>query len=190
MRMITSIAIVGCLLALAAHSLADDAGAPQPGDPAKLTLQLQLPDGNAWTLGAGGIGRPFMARLLLINPGQKPVRTWGYSGPEGAQCPSVTLTDEKGRVTTLRPPAEMRLAGVPVPMILQPAEVVPINLELLRLIGEHGLPPGKYKIQAFYENSLKDEPPFVTDPIWTGRIQSQATDMTIVAPKVIAPAAG
>ena len=80
---------------------------------------------------------------------------------------------------------------MPGVQVIQPTQVLPIDLELLRLIGDHGLPPGKYEIQAFYENSLKDEPPFVKEPVWTGKIQSQALEIEIVAPKVvIIPIAG
>ena len=65
--------------------------------PGLAVLRVDLPDGAKWTLGDGGIGRPFKARLLLVNHGKDPVTIWDYQNSEGAQCPGVILTDEKAK---------------------------------------------------------------------------------------------
>jgi sulfatase modifying factor 1 len=151
-------------------------------------LRANLPDGTKWTLGDGGIGRPFKATLLLVNRGKRPVTIWDYQNSEGAQCPGVILTDEKGKETILRPPPFPRLAGVPTVITIPPTQIIAIELELLRLIGERGLPPGKYRLKAFYENELKNDKVFIKSEVWVGRMESELVEITIVAPKVVGKA--
>src|SRR3984957_17059267 len=151
-------------------------------------LRADLPDGTKWILGTGGIGRPFKASILLVNQGKEPVTIWDYQNSEGAQCPGVILTDEKGKETILLPPPFLRLAGVPSVITIPPTQIIAIELELLRLIGERGLPPGKYRLKAFYENKLKNDKTFIKSDVWLGRIESEAVEITIVAPKVIGEA--
>jgi hypothetical protein len=148
-------------------------------------LRVDLPDGTKWTLGDGGIGRPFKARLLLVNQGKDPVTIWDYQNSEGAQCPGVMLTDEKGKETILLPPPFPRLAGVPTVITIPPTQIIAIELELLRLIGERGLPPGKYRLKAFYENKLKNDKVFIKSEVWVGRMESEPVEITIVAPKMV-----
>jgi formylglycine-generating enzyme required for sulfatase activity len=147
-------------------------------------LRADLPDGTTWTLGNGGIGRPFKARLLLVNQGKEPVTIWDYQNSEGAQCPGVILTDEKGKETILRPAPIERITGVPSAITIPPTQTIAIELELLRLIGERGLPPGKYRLKGFYENKLKNDKSFIKSEVWLGRIESDPVEITIVAPKI------
>lgn len=147
-------------------------------------LRSDLPDGAKWTLGKGGIGRPFNARLLLVNQGKEPVTIWDYQNSEGSQCPGVVLTDEKGRETILRPAMMERITGVPSAITIPPTQTIAIELELLRLIGERGLPPGKYKLKGFYENKLKNDKVFILSEVWLGRIEGEPVEITILAPKI------
>ena len=147
------------------------------------SLRVDLPDGTKWILGNGGIGRPFKARLLLVNRGKESVTIWDYQNSEGAQCPGVILTDEHGKKTILRPPPMLRLAGVPSVITIQADGVIAIELELLRLIGENGLPPGKYRLKAFYENKLANDKVFIKSKVWVGRMESESVEITIVAQK-------
>ena len=147
-------------------------------------LRTDLPDGTTWILGDGGIGRPFMAWLLLVNEGKQPVTIWDYQNSEGACCPGVILTDEKGKETILRPAPTAQAAGIPSIITIEPHQIVRIELELLRLIGKHGLPPGPYKLKGFYENKLKNDEVFIKKAVWVGRIESKPVEFTIVAPKV------
>lgn len=150
-----------------------------------LMLRADLPDGAKWILGDGGIGRPFKARLLLTNRGKEPLTIWDYQNSEGAQCPGVILTDEKGKETILRPPSFPRLAGVPSVITIPADGVIAVELELLRLIGERGLPSGKYRLKAFFENELKNDQVFIKAEVWVGRIESEPLEITIVSPKIV-----
>lgn len=172
MKLLSSIA----LLLLGTSVMASQAGLA--------FLRVDFPDGTAWTLGKGGIGRPFMARLLLVNQGTVPVTIWDYKNSEGAQDPGVILTDKNGKETILRPPPIERAAGVPTVITIQPHQVLPIDLELLRLIGERGLPSGKSSLKGFYENKLKNDGTFIKTPVWLGRIESEPVEITIVVPKL------
>ena len=154
---------------------------PQPG---LALLRTDLPDGAKWILGNGGIGRPFKARLLLVNQGKEPVTIWDYQNSEGSQCPGVILTDEKGKETILRPAVMERITGVPSAIVIPPTQTIAIELELLRLIGERGLPPGKYRLKGFYENKLKNDKSFIKSEVYLGRIESEPVEITIGAPKV------
>ena len=49
-------------------------------------IRLDLPDGTRWVLGEGAIGRPFMARLVLANQGNRPIRIWDPNESEGSSC--------------------------------------------------------------------------------------------------------
>ena len=109
-----------------------------------------------------------MAWLLLVNGGKQSVTIWDYQNCEGAQCPGVILTDEKGKETVLRPAAMARAAGIPTVVNIEPQQVIRIELELLRLMGEHGLPPGRYKLKGFYENKEKNDSPFIKKEVWMG----------------------
>ncbi len=153
----------------------------QPAEP--LSLHLALPDGNTWVLGEHGVGKPFMARLLLDNRGKTPVTIWDYRNTEGSSAPGVTLTDAQGNSTILRPPPMERAAGVPTVITIQPTQVIAIELELLRLVGERDLPPGKYKLSAFNENKFKNASPFVKAEVWMGHIEAEPVEITIAGPK-------
>ncbi len=146
-------------------------------------LPVDLPDGTTWKLGEGGIGRPFKVRLLLKNESKTPLMIWDYKNSEGAQCPGVILTDEKGKETILRPPPIERSAGVPGVIAIPPSEIIVIELELLRLIGERGLRPGTYKVVGFYDNKLKNDRTFIKDDVWVGRSATESVKITIIAPK-------
>ena len=106
------------------------------------------------------------------------MKSWDYQNSEGAQCPGVILTDEKGKETVLLPPPFPRLAGVPSVITIPPTQIIAIELELLRLIGERGLPPGKYRLKAFYENKLKNDKSFIKSDVWLpGRIESEPLEI-------------
>ncbi len=185
MRLFACFAIV----LLAVTSLAP-AAADAPAAGGLNLLKVDLPDGGKWILGEGGVGRPFMATLLLDNPGKTPVTLWDHQNSEGAQCPGVVLTDPKGKQTVLQPPAIARAGGIPTVVTIQPHGVMRIELELLRLIGERGLPPGKYQLRGFYENKLKNDFGFIKAEVWTGWIESEAVTIEIVAPTRPNPAPG
>jgi hypothetical protein len=156
----------------------------QPKDEQKRGLKLlrvDFPDGTRWTLGEGGLGRPFMVRLVLTNDGPEPVRIWDPHNSEGASCPRVALTDPQKRETILLPPGIARAAGIPTTVTLKPQEVFVIELDLLRLIDERGLAPGKYQLQGRYENDLK-EAGFGIKDVWTGKLSSELQAMEIVRP--------
>ena len=141
-------------------------------------LPLDLPDGGTWTLGSRGMGRPFLARLRLSNRSDKPIRLWDPENSEGSRCAFVELTDGHGRRTLLRPPAVER-SGTATVVTVPPHGVLKLDLELLRLIGERPLPPGKYALRATYENRLDHV--FGMRDIWTGRIAAEAREITVVA---------
>ena len=142
-------------------------------------VRLELSDGTNWTLGEGGVGRPFQVRLVLANNGKQPITIWEPTEAEGSNCPQVVLTDAKGLETVLRPRLIGRAAGVPTGRTLAPAEVFAIELELLRLVDVNSPPfPGDYTIRAVYR-SEPDENPFVKN-VWTGTVQSQGVAMKIV----------
>ena len=178
MRLLACIAIVIVALTSVAPAARNAPAAAGLG-----FLKVDLPAGAKWILGAGGIGRPFEATLLLDNQGKTPVMIWDYKNSEGAQCPGVILTDAKGNKTVLQPPPIARAAGMPTVITIQPHGVIRIELELLRLIGERGLPPGRYQLRGFYENKLKNEFDFIKAEVWTGRLESEAVEIEIVAPK-------
>ena len=73
---------------------------------------------------------------------------------------------------------------MPSVIAIPPTQIVAIELELLRLIGERGLPPGKYRLKAFFENQLKNDKVFIKSEVWVGRMESEPVEITIVAPKV------
>jgi hypothetical protein len=175
-----------CLCTLLLLSLAGVAAAAEHASAGLTFLRVDLPDGKTWTLGQRGIGRPFMAVLLLSNEGQTPIKLWDHKNSEGAQSPGVILTDAKGQETILRPAPIARAAGFPTVETLQPHGVIGIELELLRLIGQRGLPPGAYKLKGIYENKLKNETDFIKGEVWTGRIESAPVEIAIVAPKLAA----
>ena len=175
--------LITCLAALCSI-LVGSALAAEEKPPAGLAfLRADLFDGTTWTLGHGGVGRPFMVSLALVNEGKQTVTIWDYKNSEGAQCPGVVLTDEAGKETVLQPAPIPRLAGIPSVINIGPNDVIRIDLDLLRLIGEHGLPPGRYTLKGFYENKMKNDGIFIKKDVWMGRIESKPVAMTIVAPK-------
>jgi hypothetical protein len=143
-------------------------------------LRVDLPDGTTWTLGDKGVGRPFMASLLLCNKGKAAIRIWDPTNSEGSACPRITLTDATGKETVLQKAPIERSAGAPTIWTIEPNQVIKIDLELLRLIGEHSLPAGTYKLRAFYQNTLADSDPI--KGVWTGQIASPVQEIKIVAP--------
>jgi len=143
-------------------------------------LRVELPDGQEWALGKGAVGRPFIARLLLINRGDGPLRIWDPLNSEGSQCASVELTDQTGQKTVLRMPALERSAGTPSFVLLEPNEVVKIDNELLRATFETIPPPGSYTLTATYENALERSGPIKN--VWTGRLSSPPQKVQIVDP--------
>jgi hypothetical protein len=150
-------------------------------DPGLAFVRLDLDDGRRWILGEGGIGRPFLARLVLANNAKNPIKIWHPLETEGSGCARVVLTDALGRETVLQPPIIPRFAGVAMGRTIAPSEVLTIELELLRLIDVNAPPPpGDYKIQAFYESPA--DPETKTRGIWTGTLHSDAIPITIVAP--------
>jgi hypothetical protein len=149
-------------------------------------VRLELPDGTSWTLGEGGIGRPFLARMVLSNIGPRPIKIWDPSGSEGSSCPRVVLTDARGRETVLRPTPVPRFAGVPLARALAPSEGVAIELELLRLVDVHSPPPpGEYRIRAIYSGAPEEDPSI--KGIWPGTVASEPLTMKIVAPPAPKP---
>ena len=125
-------------------------------------LRLELPDGKSWVLGAGGIGRPFLVKLLLVNRGQTTFNLWDPRDAEGSEAARIALTDGLGRRTVLAPAAPAARSGVPGALPVRANQVVAIELDLLRLIGTRSLAPGEYKIQGLYENHI-GRSPFIQD---------------------------
>ena len=157
-------------------------GSAAPPEKSLEFVRLELSDGTSWILGEGGVGRPFLARLVLANNGKRPITIWDPTGAEGSSCPQVVLADAKGRETILRPRAVARAAGVPMGRTLAPTEVFAIELELLRLVDVNSPPPpGEYTIRAIYRSEAIENP-FIKD-IWTGTIQSDRLAMKIVLPR-------
>jgi hypothetical protein len=142
-------------------------------------LRVELPDGATWTLGPGGVGRPFRVRILLVNRGGEPLRIWDPANSEGSQAPIVVLTGAGGRRTVLRPPPFER-SGAPTVWTIEPQQLRAIELDLLRLVGERSLEPGTYTLQAGYENAL----PAVggMGGVWTGRVASEGQEVRVVRP--------
>jgi hypothetical protein len=143
-------------------------------------LALDLRDGTSWVLGPGGLGRPFLARMLLTNIGDAPLRIWDPDNSEGSQCPSIILSDAKGKDIELRPAPIERSSGVPTVWTINPKQVVAINLEMLRLVGTNSPPPGTYKIRAFYRNTEADSA--TIKGVWTGHIGTDPVEIKIVLP--------
>lgn len=160
------------LLPLIALTSAALAGGQQPVTPA-VTLRLGLPDGLTWTLGEGGIGRPYMVQFVLTNHFDTPITIWDYKNKEGAQTFGVILTDETGKEIVLRPLPIERKAGDPTIITIEPYRSIVAEFEMLRMVGEHGLPPGHYWLRGFYENEMKNEYKFLKADVWTGRLDSQ-----------------
>ncbi len=172
------------LLVVTAAGLFFGLNAVHSADGAEKSLEfvrLDLPDGTNWVLGEGGIGRPFLARLVLANNGRRPIQIWDPAGSEGSVCPLVVLADAQGRETIIRPKPVLRLAGVATARTLAAGDVVVIDLELLRLVDEESPPPpGDYTIRAIYANRLDQA--FPITGVWTGTIQSNRQAMKIIAP--------
>jgi len=182
MRRVLTLAVTTCSL-IALFAGPGQLPAAPGGAKSMLELSLQLPDGDAWVLGPKGLGRPFMARLLLSNAGDAPVTIWDPHNSEGATLPFVTLTDVAGKQTVFRPAPIARAAGFPTAWIFKPHEVRVIEIELLRLVDAKNVPaPGKYTIKAGYANENGEASGPVNGPIWTGAIESNPQVVTIAAP--------
>jgi hypothetical protein len=119
----------------------------------------------------------------LRNEGKQAVTIWDYKNAEGSQCAGVLLTDENGKDTILLPPPITRYRGTPTVITLAPHQAICVDLELPRLIGEHGLPPGPYQLKGFYENTWKNDGAVVEGEVWTGRIEGKAVKINICAAK-------
>jgi hypothetical protein len=143
-------------------------------------LRVELPDGQEWALGKGAVGRPFIARLLLINRSDGPLRIWDPLNSEGNQCVSLELTDQTGQKTVLRMPAIERSAGVPTVVLIEPNEVVRIDNELLRANFQAIPRPGSYTLTVTYENMLDSSGPI--EGVWTGRLTSPPQQIQVFDP--------
>lgn len=150
--------------------------------PLDLGLTMRLTDGAKWTLAPGGLGRPCQIDLFLWNKVKEVLTIWDPTNSEGSQCHGVVLTDSNGKATEFRPKPIPRLAGVPSVWQIAVDSSQMISMDLLRLVGEKGLPPGKYQIRAIYENQLANEKVFFPNKVWVGRVESDPTDLEIVAP--------
>jgi hypothetical protein len=180
----TAAGLVAALPAVKSVLAADPkAPAPLPPNvPRELSLEMRLVDGAKWTLAPGGLGRPCQIDLFVWNKIQEVVSIWDPTNSEGSQCPGVLLTNADGKSFEFRPKAIPRLAGVPSVWAIDVNGARVISFDLLRLVGEKGLPPGTYKIRGFYENKLANDKVFFPEKVWTGRIESESTALDIVAP--------
>lgn len=178
-KWLASLLLVMSSLLVTTNTMAADPKVPMVHKDLEL-LRVDLPDGKMWTLGDKGVGRPFMARLVLRNRGKAAIRIWDPANSEGSSCPRIVLTDFTGKETVLQQTPVERSAGVPTCWTIEANQVVKIDLELLRLIGEHSLPEGTYKLQGIYQNGLADSDPI--KGVWTGQIASPVQEIKIVAP--------
>jgi hypothetical protein len=175
--------IVGLCLCAPVLLSAQGAGAPKSLPRTEKGLELlrvELPDGRNWILGTGGIGRPFMVRLLLTNRGTTTLKIWDPRNSEGSQCPGVILIDTQSQQTVLQPPVVSR-SGVPSIWTIEPDQVVMIELDLLRLIGKRSVPPGEYRLQGLYQNALSQS--FTTTGVWVGLVASDPVLIQVIAPR-------
>ena len=146
-----------------------------------VSIRFELPDGREWIVGDRGIGRPFLARLILVNDSRKPIKFWDPSGSEGSLCPSVVMDDGMGHEVVFRPPPVARAAGVPSTVTIQPSQSLTIDLELLRLVKPKSPPvAGEYTLHAVYESAVSTFPGF--QDVWSGKLRSEPLEITVVSP--------
>jgi len=179
MRVVISFALAG-LVAYLGWTAMTWADKPPPDVDKGLGLRVELPDGGTWILAEGGIGRPFAVRFVLSNRGEAAITLWDADGSEGRGCFHVILTDTKGNETLLQPEPVERSAGVPTAMTLNPGQKLPINFDLLRLIGEKSPAAGDYQLRLEYRNELAQAGP--VKQVWTGQIASASKPLKIVPP--------
>jgi hypothetical protein len=149
---------------------------------AEPTLEIvgtAVPDGTNWTLGDGGIGRPFSVRIVLGNRSKTPVRIWRPDSPDGSHLAWVTLSDSEGHETKLEWPAIPRF-GLPSSLSVEPNGTAVYNLELLRAQGITDLKPGTYRLVAHYANTTAADGQ--SQGVWTGEIASQPLVIKIQRP--------
>jgi len=143
-------------------------------------LRVELPDGDRWLLGERGLGRPFVARLLLTNRGETPLKIWHPDCTEGSAAAGVWLIPGDGKKLILRRKPVERAAGVATAKTIKPNEVVRIDLELLRLIDSKSPAAGTYRVVGVYENDL---PRVEQITVWSGRLEKAADHaISIVRP--------
>jgi len=179
-RAMCLVGVVGLLV-----SVPPRPGAEEPtvkSEKSGLAIELQLPDGHDWVLDKGGLGRPFLARLVLVNWGPESIRVWTPEVGEGRLCPSVSLTNRlSGHLVVLRPRLSPVPDGIASFSTIKPGEVKSIELELLRLIGECSPPEGIYMTTAHYISTI-DRSGTLVKGVWTGSIKSGVEEVRIVAP--------
>jgi hypothetical protein len=140
-------------------------------------LRPALPDGGTWLLGEAGVGRPFLARILIVNRSQAQILLWEHETTEGTLCAAVELTDAAGRTHLLKPPVIERTGSGPARIAIAPNAIHRIDLELLRASGIRELEPGDYELRVVYMNR---NPGSSAPPVWTGRLVSEAVAIRIV----------
>ncbi|MDX2038284.1 MAG: hypothetical protein SFX72_16665 [Isosphaeraceae bacterium] len=142
-------------------------------------LRPGLPDGQTWLLGEAGVGRPFLARILIVNRSQASIVLWDHETTEGSLCAAVELTDAAGRTRLLKPPVIERTGSGPARIAIAPNAIHRLELELLRASGIRELEPGDYELRVVYLNRNAGTS---APPVWTGRLVSEAVAIRIVPP--------
>ncbi len=166
---------------LAASALPCSAGDPPHASQNGLHLRVYLRDGNTWVLDDKGLGRPFTIGLLLDNGTDKVIDIWDNYNSEGAQSPQAVLVDEKGNERVFKAPAIPRLAGMPTVLHIPPHGKIRIEMELLRFVDAHSLPPGKYALHARYENQMPGGGERFA-AVWSGLLETEPVHIEIVRP--------
>jgi len=141
---------------------------------------IELLDGERFILAEGGIGRPFLVRLLLVNRGETPLRLWQPGTGEADACPAVLLADGDGEEIVLRVPPTLRVTGVPQATALEPGRLLRIDLDLLRLVGGGSPAPGGYRLRGLYESVIPRS--MGVEGVWTGRLLSEPREIVIERP--------
>jgi len=140
---------------------------------------ISTPDGNTWTLGSDGVGKPFSVRIVLGNRSKGPLRIWRPESADGAHLASVTLRDSSGGETKLEWPPIPRF-GLSSSMVIETNGTAVYTLELLRAKDITKLTPGTYQLVAHYGNRTSDDGQ--SQGVWTGNITSKPLNITIVKP--------
>jgi hypothetical protein len=140
-----------------------------------------LRDGSTWVLDDKGLGRPFTVGLLLDNGTNKVIDIWDNYNSEGAQSSQAVLVDEKGNERVFKAAAIPRLAGIPTVLHIPPHGKIRIELELLRFVDAHSLPPGKYTLSGRYENHIAGGGERF-GAVWSGLLQTAPVQIQIIRP--------
>ncbi|MBN8247209.1 MAG: hypothetical protein J0L84_07165 [Verrucomicrobia bacterium] len=173
---------IGWRTAVAAVALArgPDAAVNAPEASPLGIVGIATPDGEQWTLGARGIGRPFSVRVVLGNQGATDLRVWRPDSADGVGLVEVVLTDSLGDSIPLRWAPKPRF-GRPSPMLLKPHETAVYTLELLRADGIDSLRPGNYRLTAQYRVPASEDAR--TSGVWSGEAVSDTLNIRIVRPE-------